>query len=95
MQERVLVLGAGSWGAALAHLLAEKGIPASLWSHREDHASRLARERTLPGKLEGFTLSGDVRVGHCLSTLLAGGATMDFVTPTRHCRGIAARVTKG
>lgn len=31
---RVGVVGAGSWGTALAHLLATKGNPVSLW-HRD------------------------------------------------------------
>ncbi len=94
MPERVLVLGAGSWGATLAHLLAEKGILVRLWSHREDHAGRLTRERTLPGKLEGFTLSNRVEVNHCLPALLEGVTTLVFATPSRHVRDAAARVKR-
>jgi len=91
-QERVLVLGAGSWGATLAHLLAEKGIPVRLWSHREDHAVRLSRERTLPAKLEGFTLSDQVMVDHRLPCLLEEVSTLVFATPSRHVRESATKV---
>ena len=92
LPETVLVLGAGSWGATLAHLLAEKGIPVRLWSHREDHANRLSRERTLPAKLEGFTLSDQVVVDHRLSALLEGVTTLVFATPSRHVRETASKV---
>lgn len=91
-QEKVLVLGAGSWGATLAHLLAEKGIPVGLWSHREDHAARLAYERTLPGKLEGFRLSEQVEVDHHLRPLLEGVTTLVLATPSRHLRQAACKV---
>ncbi len=91
-RETVLVLGAGSWGATLAHLLAEKGLPVRLWSHREDHAVRLARERTLPGKLEDFRLSDKVEVGHLLQSLLEGVTTLVFATPSRYVRETAFKV---
>ena len=47
------VLGAGSWGTALAVVLARNGHPTCLWGHHPGHIDRLARERRneryLPG----------------------------------------------
>ena len=47
------VLGAGSWGTALALLLARNGHRVRLWSHRRAHALDMARDgvnkRYLPG----------------------------------------------
>ena len=34
----ITVLGAGSWGTALALLLARNGNPTTLWTHESDHA---------------------------------------------------------
>lgn len=49
----IAVLGAGSWGTALAMLLARNGYPVWLWGHDPAHMARLAEERTnaefLPG----------------------------------------------
>ncbi len=42
---RVAVIGAGSWGTALANLLATKGYDVMLWARTQCLAQRLARER--------------------------------------------------
>jgi glycerol-3-phosphate dehydrogenase (NAD(P)+) len=39
------VLGAGSWGTALAMLLADNGHPTTLWAHSSAHAEALRRDR--------------------------------------------------
>lgn len=50
---RFAVLGAGSWGTALALLLARNGHPVSLWAHRQAHVDAIKAEgenrRYLPG----------------------------------------------
>ena len=40
------VLGAGSWGTALAALIARNGHPVTLWSREPAHADDLAMHRT-------------------------------------------------
>ena len=37
----IAVLGAGSWGTALAHLLASNNHQVALWSHEADHVKRM------------------------------------------------------
>ena len=44
-QKRVAVIGAGSWGTALANHLAEGGHPVTLWARDEQLARRLESER--------------------------------------------------
>jgi glycerol-3-phosphate dehydrogenase (NAD(P)+) len=50
---KISVIGAGSWGTALAILLAEKDYPVHLWGHRRDHVDILIHDREnrkyLPG----------------------------------------------
>lgn len=52
-QPTLAVLGAGSWGTALAVLLARNGVATLLWGHEAGHVARLSRERCnrefLPG----------------------------------------------
>jgi len=49
----ICVLGAGSWGTALAILLAQQGKTCHLWAHSVEHAQQLdtahSNERYLPG----------------------------------------------
>ncbi len=42
----ILVLGAGSWGTALAMLLARNGLETYLWSHNSQHAEAMAATRS-------------------------------------------------
>ncbi len=65
-RDRVVVLGAGSWGTALAIHLARLGHPVVLWAHRSGHAATLAAERCnrryLPGVVfpDGLTVEADL-----------------------------------
>ncbi len=43
--EPITVLGAGSWGTALAIQFARAGRPTTLWGRAEDEPERIARER--------------------------------------------------
>ena len=44
---RIAVIGAGSWGTALANLLAGKGEEVTLWAYEADLVERLRIARTL------------------------------------------------
>ncbi len=41
---KIAVIGAGSWGTALAILLAGKNYPVQLWGHRQEHVDCLIRD---------------------------------------------------
>lgn len=63
--ETVAVLGAGSWGTALAHLVSGKGVCTRLWTRREEDAKNLtaAHENVkyLPGaSLQNVAISADL-----------------------------------
>ena len=55
-RERVAVIGAGSWGTALANHLAQLGHPVTLWARDEQLARRLAGERQNAPYLPGASL---------------------------------------
>lgn len=45
MQDRIAVVGAGSWGTALAILLARKGFRVNLWARRPEQVAALRKLR--------------------------------------------------
>ena len=53
---KIGVIGAGSWGTALAWLLTNNGHEVTLWSHREEDARLLQKERENKSKLPGVIL---------------------------------------
>lgn len=90
---RAAVLGAGSWGTALAALLAEKGVDTVLWGRDPDAMARLVRNRENSRYLPGIRLPESL---HITSDV---GETLDrdliLAVPTRAqrlvARGVAAR----
>jgi len=53
---KIGVIGAGSWGTVLAHLLAEKGLDVDLWVRESDVYSEISRERRNSMFLPGMEL---------------------------------------
>ena len=45
MNKKIVIVGAGSWGTALAILAARNGCRALLWGHNPDHVISLSQER--------------------------------------------------
>lgn len=68
-EARALILGAGSWGTAVAQLLAESGKKVTLWSSTGNNYQSLLNKRRHP-KLQDFTLHPDVLVTNNLREAL-------------------------
>ena len=56
----IAVIGAGSWGTALAQLLAEKGKDVRLWVREPDVCEALHRDRINHPFLPGIRLSSRI-----------------------------------
>ncbi|MEM9810279.1 MAG: NAD(P)H-dependent glycerol-3-phosphate dehydrogenase [Pseudomonadota bacterium] len=90
-ETRVMVVGAGAWGTALAVLLAREGHQVSLWTRRSDHAERLQTERENKDYLPGVPLP-DTLVA--TSTLEEAGShdALLFAIPAQHARAYLAKL---
>ena len=66
---KVAVLGAGTWGYALASLLASKNYNVWIWSYRPEQVEELQRSREHP-KLPGFPLPSNVTITGSLKDAL-------------------------
>lgn len=60
--QKVSVLGAGSWGTALAMLLAQNNHQVNLWSHNAEHASAMQESRENSHYLKGLTFPETLNV---------------------------------
>lgn len=56
----VSVIGAGSWGTAIAKLLCTNGHKVTLWSHREEEVHSLIEKRENLSKLPGVKLPKEI-----------------------------------
>lgn len=59
---KVSVIGAGSWGTALAILLEKNGHEVTLWSHREEEVKELAKSREHKSKLPGYRYRRELKL---------------------------------
>lgn len=87
---RVLVIGDGGWGTALAILLHNNGIKPVLWSYSPEYAEYLDRNRDNTKFLEGIRIPNDIIITS--DTKQCEG--MDyavFVVPCEHLRSVADR----
>ncbi|MGB9476447.1 MAG: NAD(P)H-dependent glycerol-3-phosphate dehydrogenase [Candidatus Udaeobacter sp.] len=87
------ILGAGSWGTALAWLWGKDGCRVSLWGHDSNRIGRMRETRENSDYLPGLKLPGSVRVTSELSDC-AGADLIVFATPSMALREVAVRVRK-
>lgn len=92
MTDRIAVVGAGSWGTALAELLAGKGYDAVLWARRQELADEVNRYHTNTRYLGQTTLSSRVSATSSMEEALADARACVLVTPSRFLRQASQEV---
>jgi glycerol-3-phosphate dehydrogenase (NAD(P)+) len=90
----VAVVGAGSWGLAIAQILSTKGLKVKLWEYSAKVAEELARTRELPDKLPGVRLSDSVEITSDLAHAVEGAAVVCLVVPSHTLRGVCTNLAK-
>ena len=78
------VVGAGSWGTALALVLAKKGHDVRLWSYEEDVAEAVNRERENTIYLPDVPLPPRLVATTDIAEAVAGAPVVVSVSPSQH-----------
>lgn len=87
---KIMMLGSGAWGTALANLLCENGHHVILWNRSEEKAARMAQTRENP-RLRGVKLHAVMEITSDISK--AGECEMVvFATPSFALRDTASLV---
>lgn len=82
----VSVLGAGSWGTALAMLIARNGFPVRLWDLDAGHVEHMRNRRENARYLPGIPLPDNLDVYHDMSAAVDGAAGLLVVVPSHAFR---------
>ena len=82
------ILGLGSWGTALAALLAGR-VDVAGWTHDPAQRARLALDRENRKYLPGVPLPANLRIEETISGVLAGCAIVIFAVPSHAVREVA------
>jgi len=78
----ITILGAGSWGTALAVHLARVGQPVNLWEFDKDQVALLQRDRTNQRYLPGIALPDSVQVFADMTDAVVGAQDVLLVVPS-------------
>lgn len=85
---KIAVIGAGSWGTAIAGLLAAKGLQTTLWGHHPDHIAALSRDRENKKYLPGYHLVDTLNVTADLKVAVDGCDIVCMVVPSHGFRRV-------
>lgn len=91
-QKAAAVVGAGSWGTALAMVLADNGLGVRLWSHNEEQVKEINQFHTNKKYLPGIDLP-ELIVGYAsLSDALANIKHVILAVPTKAIREVIRKI---
>jgi glycerol-3-phosphate dehydrogenase (NAD(P)+) len=90
--KKVTVLGAGSWGTALAMVLTENSHDTLIWSHREDQANEINERHTNEKYLPNIHLPEKLTATSDIKSAVEHGEILVFAVPTKAIREVAGQV---
>jgi len=82
MTKKIAILGAGSWGTALAILAARNGCQTLLWGHTPAHVDDLVRERENRRYLPGFAFPDSLKITSDLIEIAAFDSPLLVCVPS-------------
>lgn len=89
--ERIAVIGGGSWGTALADLLARNGNDTILWAYEKSLADEMSKTRVNSVYMSGVTLHESLRITSSLEEALTERTMVLLVTPVQVMRSVLSQ----
>src|SRR4030042_1798095 len=88
----IAVIGAGSWGTTLAHLLSSKSFDIALWVYEKDLAEEIRQTRINSVYLPDIELPDNIHVTGSLEAALKKARYIVNAVPTQYTRSIFKEV---
>lgn len=89
---RIAVVGAGSWGTALANLLADKGYRIDLWVFEKEVKAQIDSRHENETFLPGIPLSHNLRASNDLAAVTADKDLILLVVPSHLMRSVGTQM---
>lgn len=86
---KISVLGAGSWGTALAVVLHKNGHEVMIWSIAQDEIDMLKKEREHKDKLPGVKIAEEIGLTTDLKEAISGRDMLVVAVPSPYIRSTA------
>lgn len=82
------VIGAGSWGTALARMLARKGLQVKLWAYEAELTAIMQETANNAWYLDGFELPDTLTPTNNLKEAITDASMLVLVTPSQNMRAV-------
>lgn len=92
-KESIAVIGAGSWGTALALVLADNGHDVRLWGHKAEQIKEINEYRTNHKYLPDISLPKGITGFESLEEALLGIDTIILAVPTKAIREVINKIS--
>lgn len=92
MSERIAVLGAGSWGIAIANCLADNGHKVTLWEFNRADYDLLISGRAHPNKLPGITIPDRIDITNNLAEAVNKPTLLVLAIPAQKIRVVCEKL---
>lgn len=89
---KISVIGAGSWGTALAFLLSDKGCNVRLWAHRDEIAREINESHVNSTYLPGVVLPELLVATADMGFAVEGAEMVVFVVPSQFARAVLSEL---
>ena len=89
---KIAIIGAGSWGTALAHTLAGAGHDARLWAYEKEVVASIRERRENDAFLPGVILPENITPTNDLAFALANAECVLTVMPSHVCHSLYERM---
>lgn len=89
---KIAVIGAGSWGTALAVLLGQKHNNVQLWAHRRAHSDEIAASRENNKYLPGVILPKGLLITDNLEAAVSEATVVVMVVPSHSYRHVFSQL---
>jgi len=92
INKKITVLGGGSFGTAIANMIASNGHPVTLWMRDAENARHCMEVGENSAYLPGYKLDSRLQVSADLEAALAEASVVFFSIPSKAFRGVCQQV---
>lgn len=90
--EKVCILGAGSWGSALALVLAKKGYEVNMWTLNEEQANKINKTRENIDYLPGILFPNNITLSTDISKSIVDSKIIVLAVPSQAIRSVSKQI---
>ncbi len=94
MDKKAAIIGTGSWGTALAIVLADNGYNVEMWGRSEEAVKEINESHTNEKYLKGCRLPDNITAASNLQDVIGGTNTIVLAVPTKAIRQVLGDIQK-